>query len=186
MLVCSLDFLSAGAGKTGTITIGATIAQPGEHVLRPRRCASASGDRNAADNTIVLRVNTPAVVAPQPPEPAAPTAPAGKTTDRHERQPTSSAAAPGRMCSTVAAATTRSTAAPATTGFFGGTGNDRLVGGLGRDILQGGPGNDRLESRDGVRDQLSCGLGKRDVVDRRPQGRRRARLRTRHATLTAP
>jgi Ca2+-binding RTX toxin-like protein len=52
--------------------------------------------------------------------------------------------------------------------LLGGAGSDRLVGGPGRDTLLGGIGNDRLESRDGVRDQVSCGAGKTDVaiVDR--------------------
>lgn len=50
----------------------------------------------------------------------------------------------------------------------GGAGADVLSGGEGRDVLQGGPGNDRIEARDGERDVVSCGSGRRDVarVDR--------------------
>ena len=53
--------------------------------------------------------------------------------------------------------------------LLGGLGNDRLVGGPGLDTLLGGAGNDRFESRDGVRDRVSCGAGKRDlaIVDRK-------------------
>jgi CSLREA domain-containing protein len=161
VLSCNLDFLSAGVGKAGMITIGATIAQPGEQVLKAT-LTSSSVDRNTADNTIELRVNTP-VVTPPPPASPVPSVPAGK-----------------RLIGTSAANILRGGGGPdvlegrggndtlygggGNDRLLGGTGNDRLVGGPGRDVLQGGPGNDRLESRDGIRDQLSCGLGKRDLA----------------------
>lgn len=166
VLTCNLDFLAGGAAKVGTITIGALVAQAGEQSLTAT-LTSRAGDRNAADNTIELKVNTP-VVTPQPPVSPVPSAPAGK-----------------RLIGTSAANVLRGGAGPdvlegrggndtlyggaGNDRLLGGTGNDRLLGGLGRDILQGGPGDDRLESRDGVRDQLSCGLGKRDIAiaDRR-------------------
>jgi Ca2+-binding RTX toxin-like protein len=166
-LSCNLDFLSAGAGKTGVITIGATVAQAGEHVLSAT-LKSGSSDRNPADNTIELRVSTPVVATPTPPKTTAPTAPAGK-----------------RLTGTSGANTLRGGAGPdvldgrggndtlyglaGNDRLLGGAGADRLVGGPGRDTLLGGIGNDRLESRDGVRDQVNCGPGKQDVaiVDRK-------------------
>lgn len=55
----------------------------------------------------------------------------------------------------------------------GGEGNDRLTGGRGTDTLLGGPGNDVLSARDGKRDTVDCGKGRRDraVVDRRDRVR---------------
>lgn len=167
VLSCNLDFLSAGAGKTGVITIGATIAQAGEHTLIAT-LSSASTDRNAADNRVELKVSTPPPLPPQVPVAPAPSTPKGK-----------------KLTGTSRANVLRGGAGPDVLdgrggndtlyGFagndrlLGGSGNDRLLGGLGRDTLLGGAGNDRLESRDGVRDQVSCGAGKRDVaiVDRK-------------------
>jgi hypothetical protein len=50
----------------------------------------------------------------------------------------------------------------------GGAGNDRLTGGRGTDTLLGGSGNDVLSARDGRRDTVDCGTGRRDqaIVDR--------------------
>ena len=160
VLSCSLDFLSAGAGKTGTITIGATIAQPGEHVLRAT-LASASGERNAADNTIELRVSTPATAPPVPPASAA--TPKGKTLTG-----TSGA---NTLRGTVAADTLRGLGgndslygAAGNDRLFGGSGNDRLFGGLGRDLLEGGIGNDTISARDRARDTIRCGGGRDSVI----------------------
>jgi len=51
----------------------------------------------------------------------------------------------------------------------GHAGDDRLDGGPGRDVLRGGSGDDRLSARDGARDVVDCGPGRRDraIVDRR-------------------
>jgi hypothetical protein len=51
----------------------------------------------------------------------------------------------------------------------GDSGNDRLDGGRNRDRFSGGSGNDRILARDGVRDVVNCGSGRRDSVsaDRR-------------------
>lgn len=58
--------------------------------------------------------------------------------------------------------------------LVGGAGNDRLRGGRGTDKLVGGGGNDRLSARDGVRDRVVCGRGKRDraKVDRKDKVRK--------------
>jgi Ca2+-binding RTX toxin-like protein len=50
----------------------------------------------------------------------------------------------------------------------GGAGDDRLAGGRGTDTLLGGAGNDVLSARDGHRDTVDCGTGRRDraTVDR--------------------
>jgi Ca2+-binding RTX toxin-like protein len=42
---------------------------------------------------------------------------------------------------------------------LGGGGNDVLIGYGGRDLLNGGGGADTIRSRDGLRDQISCGRG---------------------------
>ena len=39
-------------------------------------------------------------------------------------------------------------------------GDDVLIGGPGQDTVSGGPGNDLIRARDGVRDEIFCGLGK--------------------------
>jgi hypothetical protein len=51
----------------------------------------------------------------------------------------------------------------------GGPGDDRLKGGPARDRLYGGRGNDRISARDGQRDRVDCGKGRKDraKVDRR-------------------
>jgi hypothetical protein len=51
----------------------------------------------------------------------------------------------------------------------GGAGNDHLAGGRGADRLLGGSGNDVLSARDGRRDTVDCGKGRRDraIVDDR-------------------
>jgi Ca2+-binding RTX toxin-like protein len=56
----------------------------------------------------------------------------------------------------------------------GGSGNDRLDGGPGRDRFYGGPGNDRIFARDGERDRVDCGKGRKDraTVDRQDTVRR--------------
>jgi hypothetical protein len=52
--------------------------------------------------------------------------------------------------------------------LFGGGGDDKLVGGRGRNSLAGGSGNDLLKARNGSRDAVRCGAGRRDSarVDR--------------------
>ena len=51
--------------------------------------------------------------------------------------------------------------------LYGGPGSDRLGGGGGADMIFGGPGNDAIGARDGVRETVNCGGGRRDraVVD---------------------
>ena len=137
VLSCSLDFLSAGACKTGTITIGATIAQPGEHVLRAT-LASASGERNAADNTIELRVSTPATAPPV-------TSCLGSDSKRTRHM----TGTYGREHSLrgISLPRTRCVGLGGNDSLYGAAGNDRLFGGSGNDRLFGGLGNvDLLES----------------------------------------
>lgn len=53
--------------------------------------------------------------------------------------------------------------------LLGGRGNDRLNGGSGRNIYSAGAGNDIVSARNGARDRINCGPGRRDraTVDRR-------------------
>lgn len=53
--------------------------------------------------------------------------------------------------------------------LLGGRGNDRLNGGSGRNIYSAGSGNDIVSARNGARDRINCGSGRRDraTVDRR-------------------
>jgi Ca2+-binding RTX toxin-like protein len=55
-----------------------------------------------------------------------------------------------------------------------GPGDDRLNGGNGRDKLTAGPGNDMIDTRDGTRDTVDCGRGRKDKtrVDLRDRLRR--------------
>ena len=55
--------------------------------------------------------------------------------------------------------------------LFGMSGADRITGGKGRDSIEGGTGNDVIYARDGQRDSIDCGLGRRDraLVDRKDQ-----------------
>jgi Ca2+-binding RTX toxin-like protein len=179
VLTCNLDFLSSGAAKTGVITIGATIAQVGQHTLTAT-VKPVLGE-NTADNSVTLTVSTPPVVAPTSPTPSGPTAPKGKKLTGTNRANTlRGGAGPdvldgrGGNDSLFGLAgddrllgglgNDRLFGGPGRDTLLGGLANDRLVGGLGPDTLSGGAGNDRLESRDGVRDRVSCGTGKRDVV----------------------
>jgi Ca2+-binding RTX toxin-like protein len=52
--------------------------------------------------------------------------------------------------------------------IFAGSGNDEITGGHGRDLIDAGRGDDRVRARDGKRDTIDCGTGKKDVaiVDR--------------------
>jgi Ca2+-binding RTX toxin-like protein len=51
----------------------------------------------------------------------------------------------------------------------GGKGNDKLTGGRGVNRYDGGPGNDILNARNGKRETVNCGAGKKDraTVDKR-------------------
>ena len=51
----------------------------------------------------------------------------------------------------------------------GNSGKDRITGSTGRDRISSGSGADRINSRDGQRDRVNCGSGRRDTVvaDRR-------------------
>ncbi|MDX6535262.1 MAG: hypothetical protein QOF68_3006, partial [Gaiellales bacterium] len=162
VLTCNLDFLAGGAAKTGTITIGATIAQAGEHTLTAS-VKSSTGEKNAADNLVTLKVSTPPVVAPTPPTPAGPKAPVGKKLTGNNRANTLRGGAGPDVLNGLGG-NDRLYGLAGNDRLLGGLGSDLLVGGLGRDTLLGGAGNDRIESRDGVRDQVSCGAGKRDLV----------------------
>lgn len=53
--------------------------------------------------------------------------------------------------------------------LYGGGGNDALDGGKGRNSYSGGAGNDVIKARNGKRETVSCGRGKRDraTVDRK-------------------
>jgi Ca2+-binding RTX toxin-like protein len=43
-------------------------------------------------------------------------------------------------------------------------GPDYIIGGKGRDLLRGGEGNDNIGAKDGGRDFINCGPGKRDLL----------------------
>jgi uncharacterized delta-60 repeat protein len=51
----------------------------------------------------------------------------------------------------------------------GGRGKDKLNGGKGKDRYRGGSGNDSINAKDGVREKVDCGKGKKDraTVDRK-------------------
>ena len=51
----------------------------------------------------------------------------------------------------------------------GGRGNDKLTGGSDANTIKGGAGNDSVKARNGKRDKIDCGDGKKDVavVDKR-------------------
>ncbi|MDQ4048296.1 MAG: hypothetical protein M3131_02800, partial [Actinomycetota bacterium] len=72
-------------------------------------------------------------------------------------------------------------AIPGNDTLLGGRGDDRLSGGGGGDRLSGGPGKDRIAARDGRRDLVDCGAGRRDVavVDPLDRVRRCERVRVR-------
>jgi Ca2+-binding RTX toxin-like protein len=55
----------------------------------------------------------------------------------------------------------------------GARGNDRLTGGAGKNAYSAGAGNDTVSARNGVRETISCGSGRRDKakVDRRDRVR---------------
>lgn len=63
----------------------------------------------------------------------------------------------------------------------GGDGSDVLIGGPGKDIIKGGAGNDLIKARDGKRDRINCGKGKRDkaIVDKKDIVRNCERVRRR-------
>ena len=79
------------------------------------------------------------------------------------------------------ASTSPSPVVPGSDRLFGGPGDDRLSGGRGRDRLSGGEGSDRIAARDGERDAVDCGRGRRDVAvaDRLDRVRRCERVRRR-------
>jgi hypothetical protein len=51
----------------------------------------------------------------------------------------------------------------------GGKGNDKLSGGPGTNVYSGGPGNDTINARNGKKETVDCGRGKKDsaTVDKR-------------------
>jgi Ca2+-binding RTX toxin-like protein len=53
--------------------------------------------------------------------------------------------------------------------LYGGRGNDKLVGGPGVNTYSGGPGDDTINARNGKKETVDCGPGKKDVatVDKR-------------------
>jgi hypothetical protein len=53
--------------------------------------------------------------------------------------------------------------------LFGGRGNDKLNGGPGTNGYTGGPGNDTINARNGKKETIDCGPGKKDSasVDRK-------------------
>jgi Ca2+-binding RTX toxin-like protein len=57
--------------------------------------------------------------------------------------------------------------------LVGGAGNDKLDGGKGKNSYNGGPGNDSIKARNGQRETVNCGPGKRDsaTVDRKDRVR---------------
>jgi Ca2+-binding RTX toxin-like protein len=63
--------------------------------------------------------------------------------------------------------------------LYGGGGNDTLDGGRGRNSYSGGAGNDVIKSRNGKRERINCGRGKRDraTVDRKDKVRGCERVR---------
>jgi Ca2+-binding RTX toxin-like protein len=46
--------------------------------------------------------------------------------------------------------------------LFGGGGNDTLTGGAGVNSYKGGAGNDTVDARNGKRETIDCGAGKKD------------------------
>ncbi len=55
-----------------------------------------------------------------------------------------------------------------------GGGRDKINPGKGKDEVEGGPGNDLIRARDGKRDVIDCGAGKRDkvIADRKDRVKR--------------
>jgi Ca2+-binding RTX toxin-like protein len=48
--------------------------------------------------------------------------------------------------------------------LFGGPGNDKLTGGPGTNTYSGGPGNDTINARNGKKETVDCGPGKKDTA----------------------
>jgi hypothetical protein len=48
--------------------------------------------------------------------------------------------------------------------LFGESGKDRIIGRGGNNFVDGGDGNDSIDVRNGVRDRVICGRGRRDRV----------------------
>jgi Ca2+-binding RTX toxin-like protein len=63
--------------------------------------------------------------------------------------------------------------------LFGGAGNDTLTGGAGVNRYSGGAGSDTVNARNGKRETVDCGAGKKDraTVDRRDKVKRCERVR---------
>jgi Ca2+-binding RTX toxin-like protein len=63
----------------------------------------------------------------------------------------------------------------------GGAGRDTLLGSSGRDVMRGGSGDDVLRARDGVRDTVDCGSGRKDraSVDKKDRVRRCEKVKRR-------
>ncbi|MEA2398209.1 MAG: type secretion system secreted protein VgrG [Thermoleophilaceae bacterium] len=51
---------------------------------------------------------------------------------------------------------------PGKDSLVGGKGNDKLNGGAGKNSYKGGPGNDSISARNGVKESIDCGSGKKD------------------------
>ena len=70
---------------------------------------------------------------------------------------------------------------PGNDSLSGGAGNDRLTGNGGRNSYSGGSGNDLVSARNGVRESVNCGTGRRDraFADRRDRVRGCERVRRR-------
>ena len=63
--------------------------------------------------------------------------------------------------------------------LYGGPGSDLLNGGKGVDTYSGGPGNDAIFARDGKKETIDCGSGKKDkaTVDKRDKTRHCEKVR---------
>jgi Ca2+-binding RTX toxin-like protein len=160
---CNLDFLGGGA----TTRVGFQVRTSATGPQAVSVTASAAGESDLSNNTAAVTI--------QVDNPAPPTTPTPPT-----RKPTSSTKT-GTARADKLVGTNRNDILNGLGGndtllgrkgndtLNGGTGNDVLDGGLGLDKLFGGAGNDTLKARDGQRDVVNCGAGKKDVafVDKR-------------------
>jgi Ca2+-binding RTX toxin-like protein len=155
-----LDYLASGA-PVGNVLLVTNVTAAGELVLTATG-GYKSADLAPADNVLVLRANTPAVVDP-PVVPRLPTV--------VKKGVTRTGTARANLLGGTAFAdllrglggNDRLRGLGGNDKLYGGTGSDVLTGGPGLDLLEGGAGNDTINARDGQRDTIRCGTGKDTV-----------------------
>jgi len=159
---CNLDFL--GGSRSTRVVFQVRTSATGAQTITAT--GSSAGEVDLSNNTATVTIQVDSPAPPTPPAP--PTRTPASSTKTGTANADRLVGTNGNDTLNGLGGNDRLIGGKGNDTLLGGNGNDDLDGGPGLDRLLGGAGNDTLHARDGQRDVVNCGSGRKDLafVDR--------------------